>query len=98
MSKRQFGILISWTASASGGFGYIDASDGARFFLQRRCVLSGDPRPGSRVVFEVLPPVTSPTAKFPRAINATINSHTPEARIPPKVPTNAVTSSEVAGS
>jgi len=89
MAKR-FGTLMVWIASEHGGFGFVNTSDGGRFFLHRNWIVSGDPRPGSPIVFEVLPPA-NPTAKFPRAINATINANTPGARetkIQPKIATN----------
>jgi len=79
MSKRRFGTLTSWFASEHGGYGYVDTANGNRYFLHRRFIRSGDPRPGSSIVFTTLPPATD-VAKYPRAIDATINANTPAAR------------------
>jgi hypothetical protein len=86
MSKR-FGTLTVWMASEHGGYGYISDARGDKFFLHRRFIQSGNPTPGSSVIFEVLP--AAPNAKYPRAVNATINANTPGARgtkIQPRAP------------
>lgn len=95
MSNRRFGTLVSWNASPSGGFGFIDAPDGERFerfFLHRRYIASGNPTPGAAAVFEVVPPAAGTTR--PRAVNVILNANVPSARetkIAPRIPANDVT-------
>lgn len=76
--KRSSGRLAVWYASEHGGFGYIDTDDGQRFFVCRKFIKSGDPRPGAIVTFTARPAALG--AKFPQAYNAIINAHSPEAK------------------
>jgi hypothetical protein len=84
---RLFGTLTVWIASENGGHGYIDNASG-RYFVHRRFIRSGDPRPGASAVFSVLPPANA-GAKYPRAIDIVINANTEAAKqtkIPAKPP------------
>jgi hypothetical protein len=84
---RLFGILTVWIASENGGHGYIDNASG-RYFVHRRFIKSGDPRPGASAIFSVLPPANA-EAKYPRAIDVVFNSNTEAAKqtkIPAKPP------------
>jgi hypothetical protein len=74
---RLFGILTVWIASEHGGRGYIDSASG-RYFVHRRFIRSGDPRPGASAVFSILPPANG--GKYPRAIDVTFNSNTEAAK------------------
>jgi hypothetical protein len=78
MGQRMFGILTVWIASENGGHGYIDNASG-RYFVHRRFIRSGDPRPGASAVFSVLPPANA-EAKYPRAIDVVINANTEAAK------------------
>jgi hypothetical protein len=94
MGQRVFGVLSVWIASENGGYGYIDAESG-RYFVHRRFLRSGDPRPGASAVFSILPPANA-EAKYPRAIDVIINANTEAAKqtkIPAKSVANSVVSS-----
>ncbi len=89
MSKRLVGILKIWSASASGGFGYVDTPSGERFFIHRKYIKSGNPTPGSSAIFTSAP--ANPGTAYPRAIDVVLNSNTPAARetkIQPKIATD----------
>jgi hypothetical protein len=77
MGQRLFGTLTIWIASENGGHGYIDSATG-RYFLHRRFIRSGDPRPGASAVFSVLPPANG--GKYPRAVDTVVNANTEAAK------------------
>jgi hypothetical protein len=93
MGQRLFGTLTIWIASENGGHGYIDAESG-RYFVHRRFIRSGDPRPGASAVFSILPPANG--GKYPRAVDIVFNSNTEAAKqtkITAKTAANSVVSS-----
>ena len=95
--RRFFGTLESWHASTNGGYGFITTASGGPYFLHRKYIRSGDPRPGASVVFEVVAPAAGTTR--PRAVNAVLNANVPgaqETKIMPRIPASAVTPSEAA--
>lgn len=75
---RKVGTLLSWTASPNGGFGLVECPDGSRFFLHRSFVKVGEPRPGSKVSFQPMPPAKD--KKHPRAYKAVLDNDSAESR------------------
>jgi len=78
MGQRLFGTLTVWIASENGGHGYIDAESG-RYFVHRRFLRSGDPRPGASAIFSALPTANA-EAKYPRAVDVVFNGNTQAAK------------------
>jgi hypothetical protein len=101
MGQRLFGTLTVWIASENGGYGYVDTANGDRYFVHRRFLRSGDPRPGASAVFSPLPPANA-EAKYPRAVDVVINANTElakQTKIPakPSVANSVVSSVDVPG-
>ena len=77
---RRVGVLLFWRASAHGGCGVVlMPADQDRYFLHRNDIASGEPVPGSSVVFTPGERL-KPSSRYPRALHAVLNARTMAAK------------------